>query len=62
MKQIFQFIGAVVTAIIGLLILIPVILTIIGVAVPVVLSIIGIALFVALIIAAVAGIIGLVAF
>ena len=32
MKQIFQFIGAVVTAIIGLLILIPVILTIIGVA------------------------------
>ena len=48
MKHIFQFIGAVVTAIIGLLILIPVILTIIGVAVPVVLSIIGIALFVVL--------------
>lgn len=62
MKQIFQFIGAVVTTIIGLLILIPVILTIIGVAVPIVLSIIGIAFFVALIIAAIAGIIGLVTF
>ncbi|MGO0154029.1 hypothetical protein FGL74_02095 [Leuconostoc koreense] len=62
MKQIFQLIGAVVTVIIGLLIFIPIILTIIGVAVPVVLSIIGIAFFVVLIIAAVAGIIGLITF
>lgn len=59
MKKLFQFIGAVVTIIVVLLILIPILLVVIGVAVPVVLSIIGIALLFALIVAAIGGIIAM---
>ncbi|MFT8714710.1 MULTISPECIES: hypothetical protein [Leuconostoc] len=59
MKKLFQFIGAIVTIIVVLLILIPILLVVIGVAVPVVLSIIGIALLFALIIAAIGGIIAM---
>ncbi|GMA70480.1 hypothetical protein GCM10025879_17260 [Leuconostoc litchii] len=60
MKKIFQFIGVLVSTIIALLILIPILLTIVGVAVPVVLSILGVALFFVLIALAFGGIIALV--
>ncbi|WP_220738925.1 hypothetical protein [Leuconostoc miyukkimchii] len=56
MKKIFEFIGAIFTAIIGLLILIPILLTIIGVAVPVILSIIAVVLLVLLVIFAIGGV------
>ena len=61
MKKMFQFIGVLVTALIGLFIFIPILLTIIGVAVPLIFSIIAILFLVILVCLAVGGVITLVA-
>ncbi|CAM3076188.1 hypothetical protein [Leuconostoc rapi] len=60
MKKMVQFIGALVTTLIGLFIFIPILLTIIGVAVPLIFSIIAILCLVILVCLAVGGIITLV--
>lgn len=62
MRKIFEVVGAIVTVLLGLIIAIPVLLTVIGVAVPAILIFVAIVLLIVLLVLAICGVVALMTF
>lgn len=62
MRKIFEVVGAIVTVLLGLIVAIPVLLTVIGVAVPAILIFVAMVLLIVLLVLAICGVVALMTF